>query len=170
MALSDLLQEVIASALTNYSEVEVVRLSYSSWPEDLYLTYELEDYTEITDSAGTHQVRAVPMKLSDESQDGLVSNTRGLTLQGINDLVAHYEDMTDPESEERIKCEVLLYLIDRKKVVTGVQGHFTYYVLGIDYSQKSNSATMQISTSPTNNSETGLKFTSSLFESMRGFE
>ena len=168
--LSDLLQEVIASALTDYSEVEVVRLSYSTWPAPIYLTYQLEDYTEITDSTGTHQVRNVPMKLSDESQDGLVSNTRSLTIQGINDLIAYYEDLTGDNPKERIKCEVLLYLIDRKNVVSSVQARFPYFVLGIDASQKSNSSTLQIATSPTNNSETGIKFTSSRFPSLKGFE
>lgn len=170
MALSDLIQEVIASALTDYSQVEVVRLSYSKFPEDLNITYQLEDGATLTDSSGTYVVRNVPMQISDESQDELVSNTRTLTIQGLNDIVASYEDLTDNSSQERIKCQVFLYLIDRKGNVTGIQESYTYYVLGIDYSQRSNSATLSISTSPTNQSETGIKFTSSRFESLRGFE
>lgn len=170
MSLSDLLKEIIASSLTDYSEVEVVRLSHSKWPEPIYLTYQLDDKTVITDSTGSHEVRSVPIKLTEESQDELVSNTRTLTIQGLNDLVAHYEDLTDPESKERIKCEVLLYIIDRQGVVSSVQARFPYFVLGIDYSQKSDSATMKIGTSPTNSSETGIKFTPNRFPSMKGFD
>ena len=170
MALSDLIQEVIASALTDYSQVEVVRLSYSKFPEDLNITYQLEDMTTLTDESGEYIVRNVPMKVSDESQDELVSNKRSLTIQGLNDIVAYYEDFTDQESMERIKCDFFVYLIDRKGNITGLQEHYVYYVLDINYSQRSNSATLEISTSPTNQSETGIKFTSSRFPSLKGFE
>lgn len=166
----DLMQEVIASALTDYTQVEVVRLSYSTYPEDLNITYQLEDGTTLTDSTGPYVVRSVPLRISDESQDELVSNTRTLTIQGINDVVATYDDLTIPENEEKIKCEIFSYLLDRKGVISSVQSKFTYYVLDISYSQKSNSATLAISTNPTNRSETGVKSTSSLFPSLRGVE
>lgn len=160
----------IASAWTDYSEVEVVRLSYSTWGESIVITNQLDNGTQITTSDGVFTTVNVPMKLSDESQEELVSNTRSLSIQGLNDIVAHYEDLTSQSSEERIKVDIYGFLLDRSLSVSSLQAHFTYYVLGIDYSQKSNSATLRIATTPTNNSECGVIFSEVYFPSMRGFE
>lgn len=164
-------EDLIASALVDYLEVEVIKLSYSTWDNPLYLTWQLENGAQITlPDTSIATVYSVPMKLSDESQDGLVANSRGLTFQGINDLVAEYEDKMDLSIDERIKAEVLLYIADRDLNLSEPKANFTYYVMGIDYSQKSNSATLEISTNPTNESECGIKFTSTVFPSLQGVE
>lgn len=167
---TDELKEVIASAWTEFSEVEVVKLSYSAWDQDLFLTSQLDTGFIITDSNGPQSVTYVPMKLSDESNDELVANTRELSLQGINDIVAFYEDQTEQSSSEKIAVDVYSYLLNRDGTISKIQSSFRYFVQSVSYSQKNNSATLRISTSQTNNSETGIKFNSSVFPSLRGVE
>ena len=163
----DTYEEIIASALVDYNKVEVVKLSYSLFPSPLYLTNQLEDLTEITLPDGEAvKVRNVPMEITGESQDGLVSNTRSLTLQGINDLVAQYDDYVDRSIDERVKAEVLVYTTSRSGQISHVQEYFCYYKMSTDYAQKSNSATLKLSTQPTNESECGLNSSSTIFPSM----
>ena len=164
------LKEVIASSWREFTEVEVVKLSYSTWPEDLYITQQIEGGFEIPVNGETVQVYYAPMRLTDEANDELVANERTLTFQGINDVVATYEDLTVQDSEERIQVDVLSYLLGRDGSISNVQSFFTYYVMKIAYSQKSNAASLTIATNPTNQSETGVKFNSLSFPSLKGVE
>lgn len=160
-------EEIINRALVDYARVQVVRLSYSKFPEPVILSSELDDMTVITLQDGTTAtVRNTAMQLTDESQDGLVSNSRTLTLQGINDLAATYDDLVDRESKEKIKAEVLVYTINRQMEVSGVREYSSYFKQSTDYSVKSNSATMVLSTQPTNESECGLNANATTFPSL----
>ena len=171
MAISSELQEIIASNLTNRVEIEVVRISHSSL-DTLYLTSQLQEGAPIYDENGVIQtVSYVPMKLSDESSGELLKNERTLTMQGINDVIAHYEDQIPEDSEERIRVDVLTYVSDLEGVLSTVaQGPFKYFNKKTTYSNKSNSSALSISTSATNQSETGRKFDKVLFATLAGFE
>lgn len=164
------LAEVIASSWREFTEVEVVKLSYSTWSEDLHITQQLENGFEINTGTAIVPVYYAPMKLSDEANDDLVLNERSLTFQGINDVVATYEDLVIDDSDERIRVDVLSYLLNRDGTISSVQSFFTYYVMRIAYSQKNNAASLTIATTPTNLSETGVKFTSVNFPSLKGVE
>lgn len=168
--IQDEIQEIIASAPTRYTELEVIKLSYSTWPEDLVITNQLEDSTEINIDGALVAVTYIPLKIGEENQDELVSNQRPLTIQGLNDIVAHYEDLTNQESSERIKADILTYSMDIDGNISDENLIYTYYVYGISYSQKNQSATVNLSTAPTNNSETGVKITTALYPSVGGFE
>lgn len=171
MAMSELLKEKIASALTNAIEVEVVRISHSSQPT-IYLTPQLLDGAQIYDEHGDIQtVTYAHMKVSEESSGELLNNTRTLSIQGVNDIVADYEDGIPSDSDERIKVDVLTYTSDLDGVLSTVaNGPFKYFNKRTVYSSKSNSATMTIATSSTNRSETGIKFDKILFPTLEGFD
>ncbi|AUR97519.1 hypothetical protein NVP1240O_19 [Vibrio phage 1.240.O._10N.261.52.F8] len=174
---TDELKEVIASNVTNAVEVEVVRISDPSFPETLYLTSQLSEGAQIYDENGEiKEVTYIPMRLSDESSGEILRNERTLTIQGLNDVIAYYEDLKAEydearpnEKPPRIKVDILTYVSDLSGVLSTVaQGPYRYFNKKTNYS-KANSATMTISTSPTNQSETGTKFSSSVFETLRGF-
>ncbi|AUR91820.1 hypothetical protein NVP1165O_20 [Vibrio phage 1.165.O._10N.261.51.B7] len=168
---TDELKEVIASNVTNAVEVEVVRISDPSFPETLYLTSQLSEGAQIYDENNEiKEVTYIPMRLSDESTGEILRNERTLTIQGLNDVIAYYEDMKPTDDDTRISVDVLTYVSDLNGVLSTVaQGPYKYFNKKTTYSQKSNSATMTISTSPTNQSETGTRFSSSVFETLRGF-
>ena len=165
------LREVISSFVTDKGEVEVVRISHPDITT-LYLTSQLEDGATLIDENGqTQTVIYVPMKLSDESSGELLLNERTLTLQGINDLVAAEEDKIPTDSTERVKVDVLTYIADYDgNLSTVAQGPYKYKLLKSTYSQKSNSCTQSISTSPTNQDTTGEAFSKTKYPTLAGFD
>ena len=169
MSYTDQLKEVIASFTTNQAEIEVVRISHSNI-QTLYLTAQLADNTEIYDENDVIQtVTAVPMSLSDESSGSLLLNERTLTIQGINDLIASEEDLIPLDSEERIVVDVMTYVADINGVLSKIAlGPIRYYLQKSAYSQKNNNASLTISTSPTNISETGETASKSKFPTLEG--
>lgn len=171
MAMSDELKEIIASHLTNRTEVEVVRISHSAL-DTLYLTSQLEEGAQIYDENNViRTVNYVPMKLGDESTGQLLKNERTLTMQGINDVIAHYEDRVPSDSTERIKVDVLTYTSDLDGVLSKVaMGPFKYFNKKTVYSAKSNSISMTIATTSTNQSETGRRFDKTVFPTLQGFD
>ena len=168
---TDELREVIASFVTCQGEVEVVRISHSQITT-LYLTGQLENGADIVDENGvTQTVTYVPMKLSDESSGVLVSNTRTLTIQGINDLIANEEDKIDDNSTEKVRVDVLSYIADFDGTLSTVaQGPYRYFLQSSDYSQKNNACALSISTTPTNNSRTGEVFSKAKYPTLQGFD
>lgn len=166
------LAEIIASSSTEYAEIEIVRLSHSAWSETLNLCGTLDNDTEITDIDGSlFKVTYVPMKVTGENNEDIIANTRSLSLQGINDVVSYYEELTPTDSSERIKAEVMLCKMHvRTKVLSKVIASFPYYVMSMAASQKSNASELTIGTNPVNKSECGIKFTSTLFPSLAGYE
>ena len=170
MALEDELQEIIASFVTDKGETEIVRVSHPNI-QTLYLSEKVKDGQTIIDENGqTQTVTYVPMKLGDESSGQLLLNERPLTLQGINDLVASEEDKIPTDSEEKIKVDVLTYIHDYDGNLSEVaQGPYRYFNQKTTYSSKSNSATLTISTTPTNTDTTGDLFTQNNYPTLKGF-
>lgn len=168
---TDQLKEVISSFVTSKGEVEVVRISHPLI-QTIYLTSQLANDTEVYDENDQIQtVMAVPMSLSDESSGSLLLNERTLTLQGINDLVASEEDKIPLDNLERIKIDVMTYVADIDGTLSKIAlGPIRYFLQKSAYSQKNNNASLTISTSPTNKSETGEKATKSKFPTLQGAE
>ncbi|AUR94750.1 hypothetical protein NVP1198B_40 [Vibrio phage 1.198.B._10N.286.54.F4] len=170
---TDELKEVISSFTTNKGEVEVVRISHPNITT-LYLTSQLENNTEIYDENDEVQtVMAVPMSLTDESSGSLLLNERTLTLQGINDLVASEEDKISLyESDlEKVKIDVMTYVAGIDGTLSKIAlGPIRYFMQKSAYSQKNNNASLTMSTSPTNKSETGEKATKAKFATLQGAE
>lgn len=170
---TDELKEVISSFTTNKGEVEVVRISHPNITT-LYLTSQLENNTEIYDENDEVQtVMAVPMSLTDESSGSLLLNERTLTLQGINDLVASEEDKISLyESDlEKVKIDVMTYVAGIDGTLSKIAlGPIRYFMQKSAYSQKNNNASLTMSTSPTNKSETGEKATKAKFPTLAGAE
>ncbi|AUR92877.1 hypothetical protein NVP1178O_32 [Vibrio phage 1.178.O._10N.286.45.E12] len=168
---TDELKEVISSFTTNKGEVEVVRISHPNITT-LYLTSQLENNTEIYDENDEVQtVMAVPMSLTDESSGSLLLNERTLTLQGINDLVASEEDKISLyESDlEKVKIDVMTYVAGIDGTLSKIAlGPIRYFMQKSAYSQKNNNASLTMSTSPTNKSETGEKATKAKFPTLEG--
>lgn len=170
MSIENELNEVIASFTTNKGEVEVVKISHSAI-DTLWLSVQLPDETVVTDETGTAQaVRFANMELSQESGGALLLSERTLTIQGVNDLIASQEDLIPTDSTERIKVSVLIYIVDNQGVISTVaSGPFNYYVMQTTYSQKNNGCTFQVSTNPTNISETGERMSIAKFKTLAGF-
>ena len=168
---TDQLLEVIASFTTSKGEVEIVRISHPLI-KTLYLTSQLANNTEIYDENDQIQtVMAVPMSLTDESSGSLLLNERTLTLQGINDLVASEEDKIPLDDVERIKIDVMTYVAGIDGTLSKVAlGPIRYFMQKSAYSQKNNNASLTMSTSPTNKSETGEKATKAKFPTLEGAE
>ncbi|AUR99411.1 hypothetical protein NVP1265O_32 [Vibrio phage 1.265.O._10N.286.52.F6] len=170
---TDELKEVISSFTTNKGEVEVVRISHPNITT-LYLTSQLENNAEIYDENDEIQtVMAVPMSLTDESSGSLLLNERTLTLQGINDLVASEEDKISLyESDlEKVKIDVMTYVAGIDGTLSKIAlGPIRYFMQKSAYSQKNNNASLTMSTSPTNKSETGEKATKAKFPTLAGAE
>ncbi|AGN51396.1 hypothetical protein VPJG_00032 [Vibrio phage jenny 12G5] len=175
MSYTDELAEVIASFTTNKGEVEVVRISHPLI-QTLYLTSQLSNNTEIYDENDQIQtVMAVPMSLTDESSGSLLLNERTLTLQGINDLVASEEDKIPeyPDVGDAIKprIDVMTYVAGIDGTLSKIAlGPIRYFMQKSAYSQKNNNASLTMSTSPTNKSETGEKATKAKFPTLAGAE
>ncbi|CAH9016472.1 conserved hypothetical protein [Vibrio phage 242E40-1] len=168
---TDQLKEVIASFTTSLGEVEIVRISHPLI-QTLYLTSQLANNTEIYDENNQIQtVMAVPMSLTDESSGSLLLNERTLTLQGINDLVASEEDKIPLDDVERIKIDVMTYVAGIDGTLSKIAlGPIRYFMQKSAYSQKNNNASLTMSTSPTNKSETGEKATKAKFPTLEGAE
>ncbi|AUR89962.1 hypothetical protein NVP1135O_33 [Vibrio phage 1.135.O._10N.222.54.B6] len=171
MSYTDELAEVIASFTTNKGEVEIVRVSHPLI-NTLYLTSQLSNNAEIYDENDQIQtVMAVPMSLTDESSGSLLLNERTLTLQGINDLVASEEDKIPLDDVERIKVDVMTYVAGIDGTLSKIAlGPIRYFMQKSAYSQKNNNASLTMSTSPTNKSETGEKATKAKFATLAGAE
>jgi hypothetical protein len=169
--ITDELAELIASFVTSKGEVEVVRITHSSM-ETLYLTAQLANNTEVIDENDMPQnVVAVPMELSDESSGSLLLNERSLTIQGINDLIAHQEDQIPLDSDERVRVDVLTYIGNIDGTLSTIaMGPIRYFLQKSAYSQANNNATLTISTSPTNISETGEIAIKANFPTLEGAE
>lgn len=169
MSYTDELAEVIASFTTAKGEVEIVRISHPLI-QTLYLTSQLANNTEIYDENDQIQtVMAVPMSLTDESSGSLLLNERTLTLQGINDLVASEEDKIPLDDVERIKIDVMTYVAGIDGTLSKIAlGPIRYFMQKSAYSQKNNNASLTMSTSPTNKSETGEKATKAKFPTLEG--
>ena len=166
---TDQLKEVISSFVTSKGECEVVRISHPLI-QTLYLTSQLANNTEVYDENDQIQtVMAVPMSLTDESSGSLLLNERTLTLQGINDLVASEEDKIPLDNLERIKIDVMTYVADIDGTLSKIAlGPIRYFMQKSAYSQKNNNASLTMSTSPTNKSETGEKATKAKFATLEG--
>ena len=61
--IQDEIQEIIASAPTRYTELEVIKLSYSSWPEDLVITSQLDNGVEVTIDGALVAVTYIPLTI-----------------------------------------------------------------------------------------------------------
>lgn len=170
-AYTDELKVVIASITTGKGDVEVVRISDPNI-ETFLLTSQLKDNTQIKDENGDLKtVSAVPMRLSDESSGSLLLNERTLTLQGINDLIASEEDKIPLDYEGRVKVDVMTYVAGIDGYLSDISlGPIRYFMQKSAYSQKNNNASLTISTSPTNKSETGEKATKAKFPTLAGAE
>lgn len=168
---ADQLKEVISSFVTSKGEVEIVRISHPLITT-LYLTSQLTNNTEVYDENDQIQtVMAVPMSLTDESSGSLLLNERTLTLQGINDLVASEEDNIPLDNLERIRVDVMTYVADIDGTLSKIAlGPIRYFLQKSAYNQKNNNASLTISTSPTNRSETAEKATKSKFATLAGAE
>lgn len=169
MNYTDQLKTVIASFVTSKGECEVVRISHPLI-QTLYLTAQLANNTEVYDENDQIQtVMAVPMSLTDESSGSLLLNERTLTLQGINDLVASEEDKIPLDDLDRIKIDVMTYVADIDGTLSKIAlGPIRYFMQKSAYSQKNNNASLTMSTSPTNKSETGEKATKAKFPTLAG--
>lgn len=165
------LSVLIASFVTTEVEVEVVRISDPNI-DTLYLTSQLGSGVTIKDENGIErEVIYVPMSLSDEASGQLLLNQRTLTLQSINDLVATEEDKIPVDYTGKVKVDVMTYIQSTSGELTDIaQGPIRYFLQKTSYSQKNNTATLTISTSPTNKSETGVRATNSLFPTLAGFQ
>lgn len=161
------LDTIIASFTTYKSEVEIARISHSSITT-LYLTPQLSDGTIIKDELSVeHPVTYVPMKLSEESGGALLLNERNLTIQGINDLIADTEDTIPVDSTEKVRVDVMTYIGNIDGTLSDIAlGPIRYFLQKTSYSQKSNSVSLTISTSPTNKSETGRNATKDIFPTL----
>jgi hypothetical protein len=168
---TDQLKTVIASFVTSKGECEVVRISHPLI-QTLYLTSQLANNTEVYDENNQIQtVMAVPMSLTDESSGSLLLNERTLTLQGINDLVASEEDKIPlyEDDLEKVKIDVMTYVADIDGTLSKIAlGPIRYFMQKSAYSQKNNNASLTMSTSPTNKSETGEKATKAKFPTLSG--
>lgn len=171
MTYIDQLKEVISSFVTSKSEVEVVRISHPNI-NTLYLTSQLADNTEVYDENDQIQtVIAAPMSLSCESSGSLLLNERALTIQGINDLVASEEDNIPLDNIDRIRVDVMTYVADINGTLSKISlGPIRYFLQKSAYSQKNNNASLTISTTPTNKSETGERATKAKFATLEGAE
>lgn len=165
------LNEIIASFVTNKGEVEVIRLSHSNIPTR-YLSYQLPDGTKVIDEDGNEQqITFAPLSLSEESSGSVLLNERDLIFNGINDLVSQDEDLIPIDSSEKIKVDVFKYIVDLDGNLSNIaSGPIRYFNQSTSYSQKSNACSLRVSTTPTNNSETGEKITSAKYPTIRGFE
>jgi len=171
MAYSEQLKEIIASVAIDKFIVDVIKFSHSAW-DPFYITTRLETGTEIVDEDGiTQTVDFFPMEMSDESQDGLIKNERTITAQGFNDVIAYYEDLIDPESEEKIQIDIYGYISNDEGVLSNVEiGPYTYYLKKTSYSQQHQACVMTVSTTPTNLTKTGRQFTKTRFSMLAGFD
>lgn len=171
MSYTDELATVIASFTTAKSDVEVVRISDPNI-DTLYLTSQLADNTKVKDENSQLQtVTALPMSLTDESSGSLLLNERTLTLQGINDLIASEEDKIPLDYEGRVKIDVMTYVAGIDGYLSDISlGPIRYFMQKSAYSQKNNNASLTMSTSPTNKSETGEKATKAKFPTLQGAE
>lgn len=172
MAIEDELREVLATFPTDRFPFEIVRISYSLFPETIYLTSQMNDGATILDENDVERtVIYAPMELSEENEDGLLKNERTLSFQGINDVISYYEDFYDVDSDEKIVVDVLGYLSDRDGVLSEVAiGPYTYYVSSTKYSQEYNACTITINTNSTNISKTGRVFNKNIFPMLAGFD
>lgn len=168
---TDELKQVIASFVTDSGEVEVARISHSNI-DTLHITGQLEnDQALVDENSAQYNVLYVPMSLSDESSGELINNSRKLTLQGINDLVATEEDKIPENSTEKVKVDILSYIADLDgNLSTVAQGPYRYFLQTTEYSQAQNACALSISTTPTNNSRTGQVFSKAVYETLAGFE
>jgi len=162
-------KELVASFVTNKSVVDVIRISHYQ-AGDFYISDNVKDGTLIIDENGLEQeVRFTNSAITEESTGRILLNERTLTLQGYNDIIAEYEDLITNRTV-KIKVSVLGYISDMQgNLSTIAAGPYNYYARKVGYSQKNNTCQMLISTSATNDSETGYKMTVSRFETLAGF-
>lgn len=167
--MDDDFKELVASYVTNKSIVEVVRI-YHSQAGAIYISNNVIDGTTIIDENGIEQtVWFSNSALTEESTGRILLNERTLTLQGYNDIVADYENLIT-DRNEKIRVSILGYISDMSGVLSTIAaGPYKYYVRSVGYAQKNNSCQLSVSTSPTNNNETGYKMSLSKYETLRGF-
>ena len=164
------LQELIASSVTNKSLVDVVRISHPQ-AGDVYLSDNIKNngITIIDENGQSQEVMFANSALTDESTGRILLNERTFTLQGYNDIIADYEDAITDKTI-RPKLSVLQYISDMDGNLSTISaGPYNYFIRRVKYTQKNNSCQLLASTSPTNDSETGRRMTTSLFETLRGF-
>lgn len=179
MDLSDEVKQVIASNTTNKMIVDVIKFVNPAF-DSFYVTSMLEDGATITNEDDESvEVLFCPCELSIEDEDGLLLNERDLTIQGINDLIANYEDLVDTYNQDngllpkqnRIVVQILGYIGDSSGNLSSVEmGPYTYYVMSTSYSQEYNACKITIATSPTNQSKTGRTFNKLIFPMLEGFD
>ena len=169
MSYTDEIRELIASNPTDRHETLVARISYSAF-ETKYLTGTLRDGQQVQDENGVmHSLIAAPLKIGDESGGEMIANSRKLTFQGVNDLIAAIDDQIDRDSDERVIVDVMTYVEDLRGNLSTIQfGPIRYRLNNINYSAKKNGAELEISTRPTNEYETGFSQTIQNFPSLRG--
>ncbi len=181
MATTEELKEVIASFVTNSGEVEIARISHPAITTR-YFTNQLSDSTLLVDEGGSqYSVEFANMSLSDESGGALLLNERQFSLQGVNDLIATEEDKIiayqdtveanlPPNERAKVSVDILSYVAKNDGTISTVaQGPYKYFNQKTTYAQRNNTATLQITTTPTNNSETGVLATTTLFPTLAGF-
>ena len=165
------LTELIASFTTGKGEVEIVKLNHQDWTAPLYLTSNLSNGFVINIDGVDTPVMYAPMTVGGESSGKLLLNDRDLTVQGINDLVANYEDQIPLESEVKPTMEVSTYIASRDLTLSTIsKGPLKYFANLISYNQTSNAATVACSTTRTNDGQTGTSQTITRFPTLSGFK
>lgn len=173
MALIDEYNQIIASFVTNKTPIVVVRFSYKDL-FNLFITNQLYDGVEVVDEHGvSHQTVYAPMQVTEETASNaeVLIADRVIVIQGLNDYIAHYEDMVPryTDIEDGVKVSIMLYIQSMDGTLSDIVEKFDYSLSDSDYAQESNSVSLSITTNPTNDTSTGEKATVAKFPTLRGF-
>lgn len=175
MALSETdiaeLRKLIASGVRGKGQVEVVEFSHSSFDAPMFFTGQMKDEFQVTLETGeTVTTRYAPMTVQKESSGALLLGDRGITIQGVNDLVAAQEELIPLDSTEKPVVKIRSFVARNDGSISGVAaGPFKLYATVVDYNESNQSCKVTASTVPTNISETGEISTISRVPMLAGF-
>ena len=163
------LREIFVSAPVSKTELEVIELSASWFSKTYYLQNQVAEEISVTlETSDVVDVDYVPMNISQSSSNGDLNDSKSITIQYVNDIVATEMDNYNPLSDDKPILSSRLYTLYRDGTVSDIKaGPIKLPINELTRTEEGTSITA--SSRPVNNTGTGEIATVERAPMLRGF-
>lgn len=165
------LVELVLNNVRGKADIRLLELSHSAFPEPIYISNQVDDGTEFELEDSTIVTSMYfPFSTTDEDQGAILISNKDVGFEGVNDILAEYEEMIPRESTEKIQVIERRFVGRKDRTISGVaEKSPVLSARSILYSERRNAALLKATTEPTNQSPTGRRYTRSRFPTLKGF-
>jgi len=162
------LREIFAVAPVESGYIEVITLKADWMSKSFYLQNKVTDGVDVVLETGeTVTAEYAPMSLGQSSSNDDLNNERTIIFQQVNDLIATEVDKFDPDNDDMPYIQSRVYIYYRDGTVSSLKSPVvTLPVTEVSFNL--GAASLTASTSPVNDTATGILYSNKRFPMQKG--